>query len=193
MISNSSLISKLKLQNSDSVSPFIYLWNEHQLKPHSDDVCVSLRCLTAAARSSRTSTRQPTLCTAHRVWPSPPTDTLWSQTLETTASRSTATCSSPSPCDAQTAHLYRNTHMYTHSSRTERPGTCCTHPFLVESCCRCAVCPTVLHVWRPVWPWGHKAGRFSVWWCEWSKRICCWLRCHTFSRLPTLNNKALVL
>lgn len=54
----------------------------------------SVRCLIATVRSCRTSTRRQTRCTAHRGWLSPPTDTSWWPILATTASKSTATCSS---------------------------------------------------------------------------------------------------
>lgn len=56
---------------------------------------VSLRCLMAAAPSSRTSTPQQTRSTARRDWRSPPMDMLWLLIRATTASKSTDIYNSP--------------------------------------------------------------------------------------------------
>lgn len=78
------------------------LFNHEQ---DADLTCICVRCLMAAARSCPTSTRQLTHCTDRRDWLLPLTDTLWSQIPETTALKSTATCSSgSSPSAQQTAH-----------------------------------------------------------------------------------------
>lgn len=63
------------------------------------NLCV--RCLTAAAPSCPTSTRQLTRSTDRRDWLSPLTDTLWSPIPGTTALKSTATCSSGSSPSAR--------------------------------------------------------------------------------------------
>lgn len=68
---------------------------EKILKRFTQPLCAVLptRCSTAQAPSCPTSTHQQTPFMAPRAWPSHRMVMWWLQTLETTASRSTATCS----------------------------------------------------------------------------------------------------
>lgn len=103
-----------------------------------------VRCLTAVVRSCRTSTRQQTRCTARRDWLLPPTDTLWLPILETTALKSTATCSSSTPplSSAHKLHIL-SVHTLTCTHECGATWQICTHPFTHFSVDRPVVVPSV--------------------------------------------------
>lgn len=85
---------------------------------------LSLRCLMAAVHSSLTSTRQRTPSTARRDWRSLQTDTLWSLILATTASKSTATCSSHSTQSLYSVHMYKHAVVRSNWKFLHSPLTC---------------------------------------------------------------------
>lgn len=90
----------------------------------SDDISLSLRCLMAAVHSSLTSTRQRTPSTARRDWRSLQTDTSWSLILATTASKSTATCSSHSTQSLYSVHMYKHAVVRSNWKFLHSPLTC---------------------------------------------------------------------
>lgn len=107
----------------------------------SDDIALSLRCLMAAVHSSLTSTRQRTPSTARRDWRSLQTDTSWLPILATTASKSTATCSSHSTQSLYSVHMYKHAVVRSNWKFFALP---LPHLFTLESCCHCAICLTFL-------------------------------------------------
>lgn len=102
---------------------------------------LSLRCLMAAVHFSLTSTHQWTPSTARRDWRSLQTDTSWSPILATTASKSTATCSSHSTQSLYSVHMYKHAVVRSNWKFFALPPP---HLFTLESCCHCAICLTFL-------------------------------------------------